>query len=285
MRVLLTGAAGFVGSHLLTALRARGAEVIAADQVAEAGMLVMDVTDRTAVRRVVAEVRPDALLHAAALTPGPDVADGRGVAAVNTHGTFTVFEAARPIVRRALLVSSAAVFGAPSGGFLLAEDAPVGPLSVYGASKLAAETVARRLVPEATVVRLSAIYGPGERPRDTRPRTSPVHRLLAAASAAPEPDITLDLLHAEDAAAWVATLLLGPAPARGLFHAGGGEPVRWTRLLRALRDAGHALADGPDVRVTDAESRPVLDIARIVAATGMRPRPIEDGARTLLPAG
>ena len=298
MKVLLTGAAGFVGAHLLAALRERGADLVATDLVAtdlvttEAaagpGLRALDVTDREAVRDLMAAVRPEALLHAAALTPGPDVPFPARVAAVNAHGTFTVFAAARPFATRALLVSSMAVFGGAQApehpAERLGEDAPPSPASVYGASKLAAENIALRSGLPTSVVRLAAVYGPGERPRDTRPRTSLVHRLLAARSASPAPDITLDLIHAEDAAAGVAALLLGPEPATGLYHLGGGEPVRWTRLLRAVRAAGHDLADGTEVAVTAADSRPVLDTGRIAAATGVRPRTIEDGVRSLLAA-
>ncbi len=277
MKVLLTGAAGFVGRHVLAALRAQAIDVHATDLRAGPGWDALDVTDRDAVRRTMAAVQPDTLLHAAAITPGDD-ADPGMVAAVNAHGTFTVFDAARPFVRHAVLVSSAAVLGPARSDDPVAEDAPAAPATLYAASKLAAETMAARTGVKLAIIRLAAVYGPDERPSPSRPRTSLVHRLRTA-SRVGGPDVTLDLIHAEDAAHAIAALLLRP-DATGLFHLGGGEAVRWTRLLQAFQ--GRAGGNGPALIVSAADARPVLATGRIAAAIGLRPRSIEDGMRALL---
>jgi dTDP-L-rhamnose 4-epimerase len=112
MRILLTGAAGFVGTHVATALRGAGHDVVGLDRVPAPGALVGDVTDLDAMRRAVVGV--DAVCHQAAKVGlGVDFRDATGYATDNDLGTATLLRAlheshfAGPFV----LASSMVVYG------------------------------------------------------------------------------------------------------------------------------------------------------------------------------
>lgn len=134
MRAFLTGASGFVGSWLIRHLEAEGDDVAAlADGI--------DVADTVAVGREVARARPDAVYHLAALTHvGRSWEAPEETFRVNATGTLSLLEAVRRLdpSPRVLLVSSAEVYGPPSGG-AVSEEAPLRPVTPYAASKVAAE--------------------------------------------------------------------------------------------------------------------------------------------------
>ena len=145
-RVLVTGGAGFVGSHLVEELLARENEVVVADDLSNgyrdrvderADLVDVDLTSTTAVRSVVDD-RFDAIFHLAA-RKDPNDDDPRGQFRANTAITYELLEAARAAgVTRFAYTSSSTVYGeAPRP---TPEDyAPLEPISVYGASKLADE--------------------------------------------------------------------------------------------------------------------------------------------------
>ena len=145
-RVLVTGGAGFVGSHLVEKLLARENEVVVADDLSNgyrdrvddrADLVDVDLTSTTAVRSVVDD-RFDAIFHLAA-RKNPNDDDPRGQFRANTTMTHELLEAARTAgVTRVAYTSSSTVYGeAPQP---TPEDyAPLEPISVYGASKLADE--------------------------------------------------------------------------------------------------------------------------------------------------
>jgi UDP-glucose 4-epimerase len=182
VRVVVTGGAGFIGSHLVDALLDRGAEVAVADHlhrsprpwVAEAlqrGMQLhaVDVRDLAALRRAFREARPDVVMHLAAqVDVRQSIADPALDAQINVAGTVSVLEAARETgARRVLLASTAAVYGDPEG-IPTAETAPIAPLSPYGTSKAAAEWYLgqyQRLHGISTLaLRMANVYGPRQDP-------------------------------------------------------------------------------------------------------------------------
>jgi GDP-4-dehydro-6-deoxy-D-mannose reductase len=133
MRAFLTGASGFVGSHLTAQLQAAGDEVTCLDEKT-------DLLDRQALRAELEAARPDAIYHLAALTHvGRSWEDPSDTMRVNALGTLELLEAARGAGSpRVLLVSSAEVYGTGDGREL-DEDSPLRPLSPYAASKVSAE--------------------------------------------------------------------------------------------------------------------------------------------------
>jgi UDP-glucose 4-epimerase len=175
---IVTGGAGFIGSHVVDALLADGYAVTVVDdlssgdatRVASGATLVeLDIVDATALEALVAEVEPRAIFHLAAQSsvvvsvenPGRDCE-------VNVRGTLNVLEAAGRVQAPVVFTST--------GGALYGDDAPMptvedripAPLSPYGASKWAAEAYVNTWslssgIPHA-VCRLGNVYGPRQSP-------------------------------------------------------------------------------------------------------------------------
>jgi UDP-glucose 4-epimerase len=154
MRVLVTGGAGFIGSHLCDALVARGDEVCCVDNLylgREANVCHLagngrfrfhevDILDRPAFDKVIAESRPEMVYHLAA---NSDISLGSSDRTLDLRLTFLttieVLEAMqRHGVSRVFFASTSAVFG-DTRELLKEESGPLRPVSLYGASKLAAE--------------------------------------------------------------------------------------------------------------------------------------------------
>jgi UDP-glucose 4-epimerase len=175
---IVTGGAGFIGSHLVDALLADGCEVVVVDdlssgkreRVADAATLeVTDISDAAALDRVFDALRPDRVFHLGAQSSvTASVADPRRDCEVNVAGTVNVLEAAHR--------HGAPVVFTSTGGALYGNDAPIptgeeripAPLAPYGASKWAGEAFVltwsrARGLPHA-VCRLGNVYGPRQSP-------------------------------------------------------------------------------------------------------------------------
>lgn len=151
-RWLVTGAAGQLGSDLVSVLLASGEEAVG---LARADL---DITDERAVRRAVDEVWPDVVINAAAYTAVDAAETDEDTAyAVNATGPG-VLAAATAGRARLLHVSTDYVFDGRADS-PYAEDAPTGPLSAYGRTKLAGERAALGVHPAVHVVRTAWVYG------------------------------------------------------------------------------------------------------------------------------
>lgn len=146
---LVTGGAGYVGSHVALALVERGDRVVVLDNLRQghraavpegAELVVADLADRRAVAEVFAAHRFDAVLHFAALSlVGESMREPLRYCAENTANSLWLAEAAvQAGVRKFVLSSTAALFGEPER-IPIAEEAPVRPGSAYGESKLMVE--------------------------------------------------------------------------------------------------------------------------------------------------
>ncbi|MGH7568253.1 MAG: NAD-dependent epimerase/dehydratase family protein [Gemmatimonadales bacterium] len=305
-RVLVTGAAGFIGSHVCEALVARDYEVVGVDNfdpfyaraVKERNLegLRRDARFRLLEADVARAVPPlegvEAVLHLAA-KPGvrPSLEDPAGYQDTNVTGTARVLEAARRAgVRRVVFGSSSSVYGdATPAPF--AEDAPAdSPISPYAASKRAGELVARAFAhlygTRIICLRFFTVYGPRQRPdlaihrfTDRIARGQPLQMHGDGSSERDYTYIT-DVLNGVLAALeWTAR------PDRDgvceVVNIGGGERVRLDRLIALIgRTLGRTpqierAPDQPgDVRVTDA------DLRRAGRELGFQPRvKIEEGIR------
>ena len=175
---IVTGGAGFIGSHLVDALLADGYAVTVIDDLSsgkaervadQAELRRLDVADLRALDAVVAEVRPSAIFHLAAqASVVASVEDPGRDCEVNVKGTLNVVETAGRV--------GASVVFTSTGGALYGDDAPMptdeqripAPLSPYGASKWAAEAYVKTWslssgIPHA-VCRLGNVYGPRQSP-------------------------------------------------------------------------------------------------------------------------
>jgi dTDP-glucose 4,6-dehydratase len=177
--VLVTGGAGFIGSHIVDALLGDGARVTVLDRLSIGGSRANleqhdgdpsftfvrgDVNDVALVGELVASV--DAVIHAAAESHVDRSIDAaRGFLESNLMGTQSVLEAVRATGRRMLMISTDEVYGAGAReGGTFDEDAPLAPRSPYAASKAAADLLcsAYRITygVDVTVVRGTNAYGP-----------------------------------------------------------------------------------------------------------------------------
>ena len=182
-KVLLTGAAGFVASHLIRELEGAGHEVYTTDAVppregapALPNFRVADLRDRDALAALVRDIRPDACIHLGAISFVPDGdKDPSLLLSVNIAGTVNLLEAFRKEKddARFLFVSSAQVYGpAPkveSANVPVRENAATFPLSMYAISKVASERAAAAYADaygmQTMTARPANHTGPGQTPR------------------------------------------------------------------------------------------------------------------------
>ena len=148
MSVLVTGGAGYIGSHTVRQLRARGDDVVVIDSlrtghreaVGDAPLVVGTVSDEVLVSRVLREHEVTAIIHFAALkNPGESMVDPGGYFRENVGGTLTLLDAACDAgIDRIVFSSSCSVYGTPTE-LPVDESAPLRPESPYGQSKLMGE--------------------------------------------------------------------------------------------------------------------------------------------------
>lgn len=180
MRVIVTGGAGFIGSHIADALVERGDEVLVLDDLSTgrrenvpigAALDVVDLRDEARLREAFAAFRPEAICHQGAQTSvSRSVREPILDATVNVLGTVHCLEAAIASgARRFVLASTGgAIYGEVPEGTRAAVGRALEPLSPYACSKLAAEAyvlaAARNRRVEATVLRYANVYGPRQDP-------------------------------------------------------------------------------------------------------------------------
>ncbi|MFN8472645.1 MAG: NAD-dependent epimerase/dehydratase family protein [Anaerolineae bacterium] len=173
MRVLVTGGAGFIGSHVVDALLEHGNSVSVVDNLStgqpgyvrpKTTFYGADITE-PGLERVFTHIQPEVVIHLAAQVRVPySVSAPRLDAQTNILGSIAVLEAARQAgVRKVVYASSAAVYGVPS--YLPLDEAhPVAPLSPYGVSKFTVEhylAVYEKLHGlRYTILRYANVYGP-----------------------------------------------------------------------------------------------------------------------------
>jgi len=302
---LVTGAAGFIGSHLSEALIRRGDAVTGVDNFDAFYARAVKERNLTALRKladfrfVEADVARDplpldgieAIIHLAA-KPGvrPSLEDPGAYMEANVTGTARLIDAARRMgIMRIVFGSSSSVYGnATPAPF--AEDKPaVSPISPYAASKRAGELLAHafgHLYPVKIInLRFFTVYGPRQRPdlaihkfTDLIARGHPV-RMHGDGSSERDYTYITDCLDGVLAAlAWTATATPGTVETVNL---GGGERVRLDRLIALIaktlgieaRIERHPDQPG-DVRLTDA------DLTHAAGVLGFKPRVgIEEGIR------
>ena len=258
-RVLVTGAAGFLGSALVDRLRRDGVEIIGSDlghgAADPADVRACDLTDRNQVNALVDNQQIDTIIHAGAVS-GPMVMADRplDIWQINVTGTAYLLEAARRNrVDRFVLCSSVDVYG-PRGSGIISEETAFAPETVYGASKVAAEAAMTGYVREhgidAVALRFSWIYGPGRRTPTT------LERLIRAGLAGEA--VTLDdsasdrthYLFIEDAVAGVLAAAAAPAGLpRRAYNISTGDGLPLGEVVETL---GRHL---PRLRVSFRESR------------------------------
>lgn len=299
---LVTGGAGFIGSHLVRALAAQNVTVRVLDNLSSGSAANLDGLGRK-VELVEGDVRNaiacsnacrgvDVVFHLAALVSVPQsVADPIQSDAINSGGTLNLLIAARDRqVQRFVFSSSAAVYGdtdvIPTG-----EDVLPDPLSPYGAQKLSSEHYARLFAHlyglETICLRYFNVYGPGQNPHSAYAAAVP--RFLTGLLESRPPVVfgdgeqTRDFCAVADvvAANLLAATTRRPEAIGGVFNIAGGRRVSVNTLLDHMREATgislstqYAPARVGDIRHSGADIRracAILDFQpRVDLTTGLR---------------
>ena len=154
MTILVTGGAGYIGSHVVRQLGERNESVVVLDNlvsgfrsaVVHGELVVGDTGDRELVGRLLRERRVDTVMHFAAHTIVPEsVTNPLKYYGNNTCATRSLLQCCQEAgVKHFVFSSTAAVYGIPAGG-VAAEDSPTAPINPYGTSKLMSEWMLRDL--------------------------------------------------------------------------------------------------------------------------------------------
>jgi UDP-glucose 4-epimerase len=178
MDAIVTGGAGFIGSHVADALLARGDRVAVIDNLATgkrervpsgAEFHELDIRDRDGLRTVFDRVKPQAVFHLAAQADVRRSVDDPGFDAdVNIRGTVEVLEAARTTDARVVFSSTGGALYGEADTIPSPETTPIAPMSPYGTSKLCAEGYVflfnRLYGTRHVVLRYGNVYGPRQDP-------------------------------------------------------------------------------------------------------------------------
>jgi len=284
MRAIVTGGAGFIGSHVVDTLLANGDEVHVLDNLATGkranvpdGAVFHEADIRTDAHTVFDQVRPETVFHLAAQADvrvsveRPDFD-----ADVNVIGTVRVLEAARRHDAKLVFASTGgAIYGECDGP--APEDSPRRPLAPYGTSKLSAEeylyTYNRLYGTSHVVLRYGNVYGPRQDPHG---EAGVVAIFMNKIRSGERPRIfgdgkqTRDYVYVKDVAD---VTLRAPESDGGEFNVGTGEE---TSVLTLLEQIAGASGTNPEPEFADPRpgelQRSVLDISRAERELGWRPR-------------
>jgi UDP-glucuronate 4-epimerase len=306
MRTLVTGGAGFIGSHLVDRLLADGHEVVVLDafdtfydpalkRANLAGALgnprcrlaELDLRDRDGVGRLVAEVQPEAIVHLAARAGvRPSIEAPALYAEVNVLGTVHLLEAACRVEPRPKFVyaSSSSVYGEREASPFRETDPVDGPVSPYAATKKACELLAHTFhhlhgLP-VTGLRFFTAYGPRNRPDLAIARFADRIEAGLPVPMFGDGSTRRDYTYVTDIVDGVVRAV-ERCRAHHLYNLGNAHPVALRDMIAAL---GRALGREPVIERLPPQpgdvSQTYADIARAGAELGYAPRtPLEEGLR------
>ena len=296
MKILVTGGAGFIGSHVVDAYVAAGHEVLVVDNLSTgkrenlnpaARFHELDIGDPKAVE-LIRDERPAVLnLHAAQMDVRRSVSDPLFDAQVNVLGTINLLEAARRAnVRRVLFVSSGGAVYGEQERFPAPEDHPTNPVSPYGVSKRAGELYAFFYQAEYQIpfvaLRYANVYGPRQDPHGEAGVVAIfTQRMLRGEPVTVNGDgrQTRDYVYVGDIVR--ANLLALDSTATGPFNIGTGSETdvnELARLLVAASGSASAVRHGPAKQ--GEQRRSVVDARRAAEVLGWKPEtPLAEGLR------
>ncbi len=303
MRILVTGACGFAGRHLVAELLAHRHDPVALDLAGRppgfppaVSCRRGDLADAAQLQQAVAEIQPEGCIHLAGLAFVPiGWSDPARMMQANLIGTINLLEALRRGAPQArlLLISSAEVYGRQPLPAPLTEDAPLQPENPYGLSKSAAEGMAflyeRRYGLPAMVARPCNHIGPGQAGDFAVPSFAAQLREMAAGRCPPLLKVgNLDsrrvFLDVRDVARAYRLLLERGVPGRA-YNVAGGEEVAIREVLDLLcRAAGlQPRLEVDPARFRPTDRLPLLDGGRLARETGWRPQiPLAETLRDIL---
>lgn len=283
-KAIVTGGAGFIGSHLVERLLAEGSEVVVIDDLStgkeanlppEADLEVLDVADHGALAAATAAVKPEAIFHLAAqASVTVSVADPWRDNEVNVIGTLNVLECAREAGAPIVFSSTGGALYGDNAPLPTREDAAPVPESPYGASKLAGEAYVKTWGAAHgaahAICRLGNAYGPRQSPHGEAGVVAIFSHKLWAGE---EPVLyghgkpTRDYVYVSD----ITDGLVRAAGTSGVFNLGTGTEVPVIEIFESLR---RTAGSGIEPRFEDLRpgelNRSALDSSAAAEAFGWR---------------
>jgi nucleoside-diphosphate-sugar epimerase len=293
MRVLITGAGGFVGSFTAAHFARNGHEVLGLDRRARpldarhggltVPMVEANLLDTEAVRRTAAEHRADAIVHAAAVISQVDgAADPMQTYRINVEGTMSVLEAARAIGAGVTYVSTATLYGMHPDLHPLSEDERPEPVGIYDTTKLMAETMVvtyhKVFGLDTAVVRPGYVYGPGSSTGGYFLEEAFAGRPISQPTGA---DLPMDVTYVRDLAEGIYLATTVRPISHRIFNITGGVLRRRAEVAALTRELlpGVRVEVGPGIPPT-AHLRGPSILTRAEQELGYRPRfTLEQGMR------
>ena len=299
--VLVTGAAGFIGSHAAEALRAAGYRVLGVDNFCdfydrrwkEANLKTTqidceetDITDGPAISRLIGRLKPHAILHLAAMAGvRPSIERPVYYSKINVEGTTHLLQAAiENKVAKFLFASSSSVYGNQKKVPFSEEDDVNEPISPYAATKRAGELICHSFwhlyqMP-ISCLRFFTVYGPRQRPDLAIHKFT---RLIAAGKPIPifgDGSSSRDYTFVADICRGILAALERCDRYR-IYNLGGSEPVTLSHLVEELEKAlgTKAIINRKPAQPGDVE-RTFADLTRSTAELGYKPQtPLTEGLR------
>ena len=166
MKVFVTGVGGQLGHDVINELTSRGYEAIGSDVVdmvlSGVPYVALDITDKIEVERVIAEIRPDAIIHCAAWTAvdaAEDADKQEKVKAINVDGTQNIANAAKIVDAKMIYISTDYVFDGQGTAPWEPDCKEYAPLNVYGQTKLGGELAVSSTLEKYFIVRIAWVFG------------------------------------------------------------------------------------------------------------------------------
>ncbi len=300
-KVIITGGAGFIGSAVIRELT-RDHEIFVIDdlsfgnrqfisEVPDDHFFQLDIRDRSSILKKINDVQPDWVIHLAAIHFIPFCNENPYMSSdINISGTINVLDATQACgsVKRLFFASTAAVY--PIYDEAVTEEHPVGPLDIYGLSKLTGEHLCKMFHLESgidtVICRFFNAFGPNE----TNPHLIPEiqaqinngKRSIQLGNLEPK----RDFIHTYDMARAVRLLMMSDMKGLDTFNLGRGIEYSVREIVQAFeRQLGEKVEieiDPKRVRKTD-RMHLLADVSKLKSITGWEPEwGIDEGIKTLI---
>ena len=296
MNILVTGATGFIGSHLCQELIQRGHHVFALSRSGRTGNIesllphkefhleIGDIQDTDLMRNIIKDNRIKTIFHLAAQLPNDsDINNPLLGFDTNARGTLSVLNAAYLDVDKFIYSSTMSVYAEPPQYLPVDESHPVQPSTIYSVAKLAGELCCNLYsrAMDIVVLRYSGAYGRGERESNAIPtfiNQALNNRPITIHGAG---TLTSDFVYIDDVVQ--GTLLAWENNKPGVYNIGSGQEISVTELAKRIINITNSKSEAVLTdKDTERPFRFFLDITKAQKVLGYSPRSLDEGLHTYL---